>query len=297
LVYFCDFIQNLGYVFEAYDLTNDRKVAVKRVRKAERKVSREYQILSEIKGNKRCIELLDLFYTNGEDGKLTQNFIFEFMPDSLEKYINEHHKAKTHIPILTIKTIMKQLLEGLSFIHEKNICHRDLKPDNLLMDEQKNIKLCDFGSAKILDGKCKKNIPHIVNKFYRAPELLLCKTEYTTKIDVWAAGCIFMELFTNEPIFPGKTEGFQILEVFSLIGSPPKEDREYLYSSLTPSSRKMVEQIEHFDPVDLKKVIPKNYTEKDITQAADLAQKMLTWHPDKRISAKDALKHPFLKIL
>ena len=131
---------NLGYVFEAYDLENDRKIAVKRVRKAERKVSREYQILTAIKGHKRCVELLDIFYTMGDDNKLTQNFVFEFIPNSLEKFINSHKKAEP-IPITTIKSIMQQFLEGLEFIHGKNICHRDLKPDNIYLDDKLNVKL------------------------------------------------------------------------------------------------------------------------------------------------------------
>eukprot|EP01022_Parablepharisma_sp_SALTPOND_P020733 TRINITY_DN3857_c0_g1_i1.p2 TRINITY_DN3857_c0_g1~~TRINITY_DN3857_c0_g1_i1.p2 ORF type:complete len:372 (+),score=40.87 TRINITY_DN3857_c0_g1_i1:3659-4774(+) len=288
-------ISLLGYVFEAYDLEKDRKVAVKRVRKAERKVSREYQILSEIKGNKYCIELLDIFYTVAEDNKLTQNFVFEYVPSSLEKYINEH-KKRARIPIVTIKAIMRQLLEGLEFVHSKNICHRDLKPDNILLDDELHVKICDFGSAKILDGKSKKNIPHIVNKFYRAPELLFCRTDYTTKIDVWAAGCIFIEMFTLEPVFPGKTEGLQLLEIMAILGSPSKEDKEYLYESISLGTKKMVEQIETFKPVDLKKVFPPEYTKWDIEQAADLAQQMLAWNPEKRISAKQALKHKFFKV-
>ena len=288
--------QSVGYVFEAYDLEKDRKVAVKRVRKAERKVSREYQILNEIKGNKRCVELLDIFYTVGEDDKLTQNFVFEFIPDSLEKYISQASRKHEHIPISTIKAIMKQLLEGLSFVHDKNICHRDLKPDNILLDEGLNVKICDFGSAKILDGKSKKNIPHIVNKFYRAPELLFCRTDYTTKIDVWAAGCIFIEMFTMEPVFPGKTEGLQLLEIMAILGSPTTEDKAYLYESLSSVTKKMVEQLEAFKQIDMKKVFPPPYSEKDIIQAADLALKMLTWNPEKRTTAKQALKHPFFKV-
>eukprot|EP00826_Nyctotherus_ovalis_P014493 TRINITY_DN14044_c0_g1_i8.p1 TRINITY_DN14044_c0_g1~~TRINITY_DN14044_c0_g1_i8.p1 ORF type:complete len:306 (+),score=101.05 TRINITY_DN14044_c0_g1_i8:229-1146(+) len=284
-----------GYVFEAYDLENDRKVAVKRVRKAERKISREYQILNEVKGNVRCVELLDIFYTLGEDEKLTQNFVFEFVPNSLEKFISSHKKTEM-IPISTIKTIMKQFLEGLEFIHEKKICHRDLKPDNILLDEELNVKISDFGSSKILDGKSKKNIPHIVNKFYRAPELLFCRTDYSTKIDIWATGCILVEMFTKEPLFPGKTEGMQMLEIFAIIGTPSAEDKEYLYECLTPSTREMVETVEKYDPIDFRKVFPKQYSEKDVAQAADLATKMLAWNPNKRITAKSALEHPFFKI-
>ncbi len=291
------FQSDLGYVFQAHDTQSDRKVAVKRVRKAERKVSREYQILNEIKGNKRCVELLDIFYTIGEDEKLTQNFVFEYIPNSLEKFINTMQKKHESISVSLIKTVMHQLLEGLAFIHEKSICHRDLKPDNVLMDDEMNVKICDFGSAKILDGTSRKNIPHIVNKYYRAPELLFCHTDYTTAIDIWATGCIFLEMFTLEPVFPGKSEGLQLIEVMALLGTPTSDDKKYLYEGLSPSVKKMVEQIEHFEPVDLKKVFPTTYKANDIAQAADLASKMLQWDPHKRISASQALKHSFFKFI
>ena len=140
--------QYLGYVFEAYDPAKNKKVAVKRVRKAEKKMSREYLILEELKKSKRCVKLLDVFYTLDDQNKLTQNFILEYMPDNLENYISQAKKEGRYIPVEKIKKIMSQLLEGLAFIHKKKICHRDLKPDNVLLDDKLNVKLCDFGSAK-----------------------------------------------------------------------------------------------------------------------------------------------------
>jgi serine/threonine protein kinase len=105
-----------------------------------------------------------------------------------------------------IRNYLRQILEGMSYVHEREICHRDLKPENILLTEDGIIKICDFGSAKILNEDA-TNTPYIVSRYYRAPELILACSDYTNKIDVWAIGCIFAELMTLRPLFPGKTEG------------------------------------------------------------------------------------------
>ena len=211
----------IGHVFEALDLSTNRRVAVKRVRKAQAKMSREFQILSALRDCPQCTELLYSFYSVGDDHKLTQNFVFDLAPESLETYIQRTKEANETIPLDKIKKIMRQVLEGLKYMHERCICHRDLKPDNILLYEDSSIKLCDFGSSKKLTKETDNNFPHVVSRYYRAPELSLCHTDYDTKIDIWAAGCILAELITLEPLFPGKTEGLQLLEIMAILG-PPK---------------------------------------------------------------------------
>lgn len=116
---------------------------------------------------------------------------------------------------------MYQIFNGLEWLHSKKVCHRDLKPENILVSNKGLIKICDFGSSKILseDGK---NTPYIVSRYYRAPELILCITDYTTAIDIWAAGCIIAELFLMKPFLKGKTEGDQIFAAFKVLGSMTK---------------------------------------------------------------------------
>ena len=104
-----------------------------------------------------------------------------------------------------IKSYMKQILQGMAHVHAKKIVHRDLKPENILKNEQGVVKICDFGSAKILQHTL--NTPYIVSRYYRAPELILACSDYNEKIDVWAIGCIFAEFMTLKPLFPGRTEG------------------------------------------------------------------------------------------
>ncbi len=99
---------------------------------------------------------------------------------------------------------MYQLLNGLAWIHSKKVAHRDLKPENVLLSKNGVVKICDFGSSKVIDEKG-KNTPYIVSRYYRAPELIMCITKYSVEIDIWAAGCILAELFLLTPVFKGKT--------------------------------------------------------------------------------------------
>ena len=180
-------------------------MAVKRTQKAGEYVSREYEVLNKLKGCKNVVKMLEIYYSRAKDGKTAQNIVFEYCSKNLEDVIAEHKQAQTRIPIKDIKNFMKQILMGMNYVHERKIAHRDLKPENILMTDDGTIKICDFGSAKILDQKL--NTPYIVSRYYRAPELILACSDYTEKIDIWAIGCIFMEFMTLRPIFPGKTEG------------------------------------------------------------------------------------------
>jgi glycogen synthase kinase 3 beta len=126
----------------------------------------------------------------------------------------------------------------LAYIHSKGICHRDIKPQNLLLDPQSGVvKLCDFGSAKqLVFGE--SNVSYICSRYYRAPELLMGAADYTTSvgnvpllyrayrlliIDVWSAGCVLAEMMLGSPIFPGKTDVDQMVQIIKILGTPTKE--------------------------------------------------------------------------
>ena len=214
-----------GYVIEAYDRIHDARVAIKRTHKVGTKLSREYEILSQLKDCEYVVKLMDTFYSVNDDGKVVQNLVFEYVTRSLESYMEDFRKKKKYIPIDKIRQISKQLLLGLDYCHKKNIVHRDLKPENVLFTQDtqdERVKICDFGSSKCIKEN-NTSTPYIVSRYYRAPELILGKIDYNSKIDIFAAGCIIVELFTLTPLFPGKSEGLQIYEHMCVLGNPGKE--------------------------------------------------------------------------
>lgn len=284
-----------GYVIEAMDRIHNTRVAIKRTHKVDKKLSREFEILSKIKDCDYVVKLLDAFYSENNDGKVIQNLVFEFVTNNLENFIDTHHKKKKHIPIEQIRQITKQMLLGLNYCHKKNIVHRDLKPENVLLTDDGNVKLCDFGSSKCIDEK--KGItstPYTVSRYYRAPELILGKLDYNSKIDIFATGCIIAELFMLTPLFPGKTEGLEIFEHICLLGNPGKE-----YFEQFPLPKNYIDYFDQFkvdDTARLDKIINQNgfYSQKDIYEATDLILHMLHWDVTQRYSAEQCLKHPFV---
>lgn len=157
---------------------------MKRTTKAGEFVSREFEVLDRLRDCKNVVRMLDIYYSKNEEGKTAQNLIFEFCRTNLEEVIQQSKQKEKYIPIEDVRIYMKQIFEGMKYVHEKKICHRDLKPENILLTDDGIIKICDFGSAKILDEDG-LNTPYIVSRYYRAPELILACSDYTNKIDIW----------------------------------------------------------------------------------------------------------------
>ena len=286
---------SFGYVFEAYDKNRNCKVALKRTTKAGEYVSREYEILELLKGCKNCIQVLDIFYSKSEDEKLAQNLVFEFCSNNLESMITQYKSDQENFEIDKVRNYTRQILTGLKEMHEKEIVHRDLKPENVLVTDDDEIKICDFGSSKILDPNG-KNTPYIVSRYYRAPELILGVSNYSEKIDIWATGCIIAELLTLKPLFPGKTEGSQLLEQMAILGTPTKYQYERMASNIPKTTVKMLNQLENFEKKSLAGMMSKCYKKREIKQAVDLIESMLEWDPQGRVTAEEALQHPFLQV-
>lgn len=183
-----------GYVFQAEDLSTQKKVAIKRIVKVGPYVSREFEVLSLLKGAKHCMQLENFFYTRDKEDKLIQNQVLEFCKKGeLEQFIEKHGK----LTLEQIKSFTYQIFQGCQEMHEKRIVHRDLKLENVLLTEDMTVKIADFGASKVIEEGSKQNTPYVVSRYYRAPELILAATGYGPEIDIWAVGCMLFNFVTG----------------------------------------------------------------------------------------------------
>ena len=274
-----------GMVYKAKDNKNGKIVALKKVFQDQRYKNRELSILKELK-HVNCCYLYDYFYTTASDNPDEEylNLIMEYMPETLYKELKTYARAKKNMPLLLIKLYSYQIIRGLAYMHALGICHRDMKPQNILTDpETHELKICDFGSAKKL-VKGQPNVSYISSRPYRAPELIFGATEYTSAIDLWSGGCVIAELVLQQPIFAGDSSLEQIVEIIKVLGTPNKsqiismnpEYTEYKFPIIKPES---------WDKVFKGRGMPKEFM--------DLIDKMLMFAPEKRTKPVYLLGHPF----
>lgn len=160
------------------------------------------------------------------------------------------------------------------------------------------VKICDFGSSKFIDEKpgSYKNTPYVVSRYYRAPELIFASNKYNEAIDIWAVGCILFELLTRTPLFPGDSEGLQILEQACVIGSPTADELNRLGELVEDKVLAVVRKAASLTGIPFEKLFSKDkYGAEAMQQAAELVSMMLKWVPGDRISAAEAMNHKFFE--
>ncbi|XP_030411453.1 serine/threonine-protein kinase ICK isoform X1 [Gopherus evgoodei] len=210
-------------------------------------------------------------------------FVFEYMKENLYQLMKERNKL---FPESTIRNIMYQILQGLAFIHKHGFFHRDLKPENLLCMGPELVKIADFGLAREIRSR-PPYTDYVSTRWYRAPEVLLRSTSYSSPIDIWAVGCIMAEVYTLRPLFPGASEIDTIFKICQVLGTPKKNDWPEGYQLAGTMNFRWPQCV----PNNLKTLIPNAGSE-----AVQLMRDMLQWDPKKRPTASQALRYPYFQV-
>ncbi|XTI84914.1 Pkinase-domain-containing protein, partial [Cenococcum geophilum] len=241
---------------------------------------REISLMKELK-HENIVSLHDVIHT---ENKLM--LVFEYMDKDLKKYMDSRGDRGQLDPV-TIKSFMYQLLRGIAFCHENRVLHRDLKPQNLLINNKGQLKLADFGLARAFGIPVNTFSNEVVTLWYRAPDVLLGSRTYNTSIDIWSAGCIMAEMYTGRPLFPGTTNEDQLQKIFRLMGTP--SERSWPGISQFPEYKP---NFHVFATQDLRLILPQ------VDQLGlNLLNSMLQLRPEMRISASAALNHPWFNDL
>ncbi|CAF2257721.1 hypothetical protein BRARA_H02441 [Brassica rapa] len=268
-----------GVVFKATDTKTGETVAIKKIRIGKHKEGvnitalREIKMLKELK-HPHIILLIDAF-----PHKQNLHLVFEFMETDLEGVIRD---SNVFLSPADVKSYLLMTLKGLAYCHEKRVLHRDMKPNNLLIGPDGQLKLADFGLARIFGSPDRKFTHQVFARWYRAPELLFGAKQYGAAVDVWAAGCIFAELLLRRPFLQGNSDIDQLSKIFAAFGTP-KADQ-------WPDMKNLPDYVEYqFVPAPSLRSLFPTVSE----DALDLLSKLFTYDPKARISVKQALEHRY----
>lgn len=278
-----------GIVWKAIDRRSKQVVALKKVFDAfhnatdAQRTYREVMFLQELGNHENVIRLRNVIKA---DNNKDLYLVFDFMETDLHHVIRAKILEEIHK-----QYIIYQLLKGLKYLHSADLIHRDLKPSNLLIDSECHIKIGDFGLARSVNSEEDvgniKLTDYVATRWYRAPEILLGSTKYTKSVDMWSVGCILAELIVGKPIFPGTSTLNQIEKVLELIGMPKPEDIDSVDSQHT---RTILNSIK----ITKKRSFSSMFAGAS-EDALDLLRRLLTFNPNHRLTAEEALKHKYVE--
>ncbi|CAF1110592.1 unnamed protein product [Didymodactylos carnosus] len=297
-----------GKVVSAYDSITGRYVAIKKIQLPSEnrlywtRTLRELCILHAVEHD-NAVRLLNCF-TNAKSAENMEDvyFVFNLMDMDLHEIIKQHRKEGNTLTPQHVQFLMYQLVRGVKFIHSANIMHRDLKPSNIFVTKQCDLRLGDFGLARIPEADDGQMTEYVATRWYRAPELMLAGGHYDRSADMWSVGCIFGELLRGQPLFPGTHYANQLDLIFQGIGYPkdpqqdlkwlPEKAKNYVIKRYQKCKTSLTETFNFTKPATTS---VNKATTLDVL-AIDLLEKMLQFTPSKRISADDAIRHPYFGI-
>ena len=268
-----------GVVYKARDRMTGEIVALKRIRldQADEGIPgtavREIALLKELK-HPNIVRLFDVEHT---DRKLT--LVFEFLDQDLKKHLDQ---VQGGLESGKLASFLQQLCRGIAACHQAKVLHRDLKPQNLLINREGDLKLADFGLARAFGIPVRNYTHEVVTLWYRSPDVLMGNRRYSTPLDLWSIGCIFAEMHNGRPLFMGANDADQLDLIFQALGTP--DPAAYPEIGELPDY-KPASYRQHARPASLAHLVPGMSEE-----GVDLLQRLLAYDPAKRISAKDALE-------
>ncbi|KAH8834760.1 kinase-like domain-containing protein [Flagelloscypha sp. PMI_526] len=270
-------------VYKGRNRTNNEIVALKEIHlDAEEGTPstaiREISLMKELK-HVNILRLHDVIHT---ESKLV--LIFEYCEQDLKKYMDQNGDRGALSPEI-VKSFMYQLLKGTAVCHENQVLHRDLKPQNLLINRKGELKLGDFGLARAFGVPVNTFSNEVVTLWYRAPDVLLGSRTYSTPIDVWSCGCIFAEMISGVPLFRGKDNQDQLIRIMRIIGTPTDAQFQSMFRD---SPEIQLKQYPYYPKMPFQSVVPTASP-----QALDLLERLLKFDPKERITAAEALSHPY----
>ncbi|XP_041969913.1 cyclin-dependent kinase 20 [Aricia agestis] len=273
-----------GLVFKAKYLPTGREVALKKILIKNLEDGIPVNVMREIKALQllRCkyvIKLYDMFPRG-----MSLVLVLEYMCSGLWDMLH-HHQAELTMP--RVKTYAQMLLKGTRYMHAHYVMHRDLKPANLLINYKGILKIADLGLARLYWPDGGRPYSHqVATRWYRAPELLYGARYYNEKVDLWAIGCIIVEIITKQPLFAGESDIEQLAIVLQRLGTPTEET--WPNHSELPDYHKIT--FPESTPMPWTSLLPG--VEPD---AIHLIKSFILYDAQKRISAKEALLHPWFQ--
>jgi cyclin-dependent kinase len=237
---------------------------------------REISLLKELQ-HPNIVRLCDVIHT---ERKLT--LVFEYLDQDLKKLLD---MCDGGLDAATTKSFLYQLLRGIAYCHQHRVLHRDLKPQNLLINREGALKLADFGLARAFGIPVRSYTHEVVTLWYRAPDVLMGSRKYSTPVDIWSVGCIFAEMVNGRPLFPGNTDQDQLQKIFKVLGTPKEAD--------WPTAAELdgwKPDFAVYEPQPWANIVPSLEA-----LGTDLLTKMLHYAPDKRVHGRAAMDHEYFR--
>ncbi|XP_047466220.1 cyclin-dependent kinase-like 1 isoform X1 [Mugil cephalus] len=300
-----------GVVFKCRNKDTGQIVAIKKFVETEddpviKKIAlREIRMLKQLK-HANLVNLIEVFRR-----KRKLHLVFEYCDHTVLNELDRHPRG---VPELLVKRITWQTLQAVNFCHKQNCIHRDVKPENILITKHQVIKLCDFGFARILTGPCDYYTDYVATRWYRAPELLVGDTQYGPPVDVWAVGCVFAELLSGIPLWPGKSDMDQLYLIRKTLGDlTPRHQQvfsnnQFFCGVSIPEPQEMVRQhleCQFKSGKRLMKSLRFRFLQEPLEQkypnlshqALSLMKGCLRMDPSERLTCEQLLQHPYFDSL